>query len=74
MQRGAGKENSSSHEALRKLMESHVGFSYSSSWVSAVLGILSLPVGKIACCVLTTLWSYMQWEAVGSFQQVPGMI
>ena len=41
--------------------------------VCAALRILFLPVGEIACCVLT-LWFYMQQEAVGSFKQVPGMI
>lgn len=44
------------------------------SGVSAVLGFLSLPVREITCCVLTIRWPYVQWEAIGDFQQVLAMI
>lgn len=29
---------------------------------------------EVACCVLTTLWPYVQEEVIGNFQQVPGVV
>lgn len=34
----------------QEVRESHIGFSCSSSGVSVMLGLLSLPVREIACC------------------------